>query len=72
MGFGVLHSSFRKVTSLVFNGDENSVIKHDSDVFVPLHCAGNDWLVFWNCVWRSVCMNRLKTLQVWPKRVHLA
>ena len=72
MGFGVLRSSSGKVTSWVFKGDENSVIKHDSDVFVPLHCANNDWLVFLYCFWRSVCLNRLKTLQVSPKRVHLA
>jgi len=49
VGFGVLRSSFGKVTSLVFKWDDNSVIKHDSDVFLPLHCAGNDWLVFWYC-----------------------
>jgi len=72
VGFGVLCSSSGKVTSLVFKRDENSVIKHDYDVVVPLHCAGNDWLVFWYCFWRSVCVNRLQTLQVSPKRVHLA
>jgi len=32
---------------LVFKWDENSIIKHDSDVLVPLHCVGNVWLVFW-------------------------
>jgi len=32
---------------LVFKWDENSIIKLDSDVLVPLHCVGNVWLVFW-------------------------
>ena len=29
MGFGVLRSSFGKVTSLVFKWDENAVIRHN-------------------------------------------
>jgi len=41
---------------LVFKWDENSIIKHDFDVLVPLHCVGNVWLVFWYdfgevCTW---------------------
>jgi len=47
MGFGVLLSYFGKVMSLVFKWDDYSVVKLDSDVFLPLHCAGNDWLVYW-------------------------
>ena len=48
-GFGVLCSSFGKVTSLVFKWDDNLVIKHDSDAFLSLYYASNDYLVFWYC-----------------------
>jgi len=47
-------------------------INRDFDIFLPLHRAGDDWLLFWYCFWRTMCVNRLETLQVSPKRVHLA
>jgi len=42
--------------------------KHDSEVDLPLHCVGNDWVMFWYWLWWIVCMNIDETLQVSPKR----
>jgi len=32
---------------MVSNEMKDSIIKHDSDVLVPLRCVDNDWLMFW-------------------------
>ena len=57
---------------MVSNEMKDSIIKHDSDVLVQLRCVDNGWLMFWYDFGRSECVNRLETLQVSPKRVHLA
>jgi len=47
-------------------------IKHASEFDVPFHCIDRILEVFWYWFWWIESVYRGKTLQVSPKRVHLA